>query len=468
MASVPTILAIVAPWVGSVAMVQTVVRPGTGAMGEGAVQITKTGATTRVVAERTSNVARAEAAASTVGNWGVARSVKPVLVPPLARIPVTRYAQTKHSAVVTTGYICYRDAAGNAKCRDPNPPEPDTTSTTIVVQTTEVVTQTYQVTQTQVLTRTFQASSSSASRATSSATATQTGTTLASEIKTNVGEIAGGAAAGVVAIVVLILAIVLWYRQKAIKASTAGAQPDYPAVPPNANQYNPAAGAVPPTPNSGDPFLPPMNQHQNLSVSRFNPTPGSPAMTAPSINSGTGPYSASHYSGLPEPQQNAMSRSAAPTPIPQHDPGRPRPLPMTVEHSQLPQTPSTRQWSGYAQPSGANLVPYAESNNSQPSGSMDLTNNGWGSPPQARNASPLHTGRPGSSAGAAGSPSATYQYSPYMAHSPLGSPPRSPPLPEVYGGMADGGSGGGGLPTGTTPPVDEYGPEEKRVYVRYQ
>ncbi|KAG9094924.1 hypothetical protein FRC06_010335 [Ceratobasidium sp. 370] len=104
---------------------------------------------------------------------------------------------------------------------------------------------------------------------------------------------------------------------------------------------------------------------------------------------------------------------------------------MTVEHAQRPQTSITR-------PSGLNLVPYAENNNSRPSGWTVPTGNGWESPPHGRNASP-----------------------PYAR-----SPPRSPLLPEVYGGIAAGrsGGGGGGLPVGA-PPLT---PEEKRSYVPYQ
>ncbi|KAG9082011.1 hypothetical protein FRC06_005284 [Ceratobasidium sp. 370] len=267
-------------------------------------------ATTRVAVQRDSSVARAEAAAG-----------------------------------VATGHQCYRDAAGNVMCRNPNappftsskppevpPPPPDTseaeTSTyvppppppdtqTIVIPTTrtQVVTQTYQVTQTsqpaQTPQPTFQPGSSSSSRATSSARtsqAVQTGAVIGSNTKTNVGAIAGGVVAGVVAIVVLVLVIIFWRRhQRAGETPATGAQPSYPPVPPNTNQHNPS-GLVPPTPNSGDPFLTPMGQHQNLGVSYFN------GGLVPGSNSGAGPYNISHYSGLPEPQHNEMSGSAMPMP----------------------------------------------------------------------------------------------------------------------------------------------------------
>ncbi|KAG9084186.1 hypothetical protein FS749_005419 [Ceratobasidium sp. UAMH 11750] len=250
-----------------------------------------------------------------------------------------------------TGYQCYRDAAGNPLCRNPNPPpptssdppEPSTTyvpppppptteqetstyvpppppppdTRTVVIQTTQtqVVTQTYQVTQTSwptqppQQTRTFPPSSSSPSRGTTSQ-AVQTGAVLGSETKTSVGAIAGGVVAGVVAVVVLILALVFWRRRQAKQAAATNVQPPPPPPPPNTVPPNPnpfiSTGAVPPTPNSGDPFLTPMGQHQNLGVSYFN---GVPASTNPpsGSNSGTGPYNASHYSGLPEPQQNEMS-----------------------------------------------------------------------------------------------------------------------------------------------------------------
>ncbi|KAG9099854.1 hypothetical protein FRC06_004771, partial [Ceratobasidium sp. 370] len=404
-----------------------------------------------------------------------------------------------------TGYQCYRDAAGNAKCRNPNappstssePPEPSTTyvpppppdtseaetstyvppppppdTQTIVIPTTrtQVVTQTYQVTQTsqpaQTPQPTFQPGSSSSSRATSSARtsqAVQTGAVIGSNTKTNVGAIAGGVVAGVVAIVVLVLVIIFWRRhQRAGETPAAGPQPNYPPVPPNTNQHNPS-GLVPPTPNSGDPFLTPMGQHQNLGVSYFNgaPVPGS----LPSgSNSGTGPYNISPYSGLPEPQQNEMSGSALP--MPRYDLTHPHPLPMTVVHSQQPQPqmPSARPWSGYVQPPGVNPAPYADSNNSQPSGWAAPTNNGWASPPpQGGNVSPPHADQSSASVGVARPPSTVYQPSSHLAYSPPASPPGSPPVPDVYGGMAASGSGGGGLPAGAAPPMNVYGPEKKSI-----
>ncbi|KAG8712615.1 hypothetical protein FRC08_014298 [Ceratobasidium sp. 394] len=226
-----------------------------------------------------------------------------------------------------TGHQCYRDAIGNANCRDPNPPPPPPPDT-----------------------------------------------------KTNVGAIAGGVVAGVTAVVALVLAFIFWRRGQAKEAPATNVQPP-PAppntVPPNPSPFNPT-GAVPPTPNSGDPFLTPMGQHQNLGVSYFNGAPA-PANPPSGSNSGVGPYNASHYSGLPEPQQSKTSGSTVPMPMPRYDSTHPHPLPMTIVHTgqqPQPQTPNARPWSGYTQSSG----PYAENNNSQSSG-WAPANNGWASPP---------------------------------------------------------------------------------------
>ncbi|KAG8746984.1 hypothetical protein FRC10_002783 [Ceratobasidium sp. 414] len=505
-ASVPTILAIVALWVDSVAGTRNVVRLDTGAMGQGAVQLARMGATTRRAMLQGRKLLQGR---------GVAQSVKPVLVLLLARIPVTRHVQAKISAAVchpATGYICFRDNAGNAKCRDPNPPPPTTAPepsstfippppppqtteaetstyvppppppdpTTIVVSITrtQVVTETHQATQTPLPTPTpqptwtFQPGSSSPSRAAGSATTSQpvqTDAVLGSQTKKNVGAIAGGVVAGVVAVVILVGALIFWRRRQTSETPATGAQPNYPPAPPNTNQYNPT-GAIPPTPNSGDPFLTPMGQHQNLGVSYLNgaPAPGTPPSGS---NSGTGPHNASQYSGLPELQQNEMSGFAMPAPMPRYSSSHPRPLPMSVEHSQQPQpqTPNARPWSSYAQPHGVNPAPYVESNNSRTGGWAAPENNGWANPPpqaQAGYAVPPYAGQPNTGPGRP--PSTVYQPSSHLAYSPPGSPPMSPPLPDVYGGMAAGGSGGGGLPAGAAPPVNVYGSEEKKPYVPYQ
>ncbi|KAG9076321.1 hypothetical protein FRC06_009570 [Ceratobasidium sp. 370] len=344
-------------------------------------------------------------------------------------------------------------------CRDPNPPDPGPQSdiTTIVIKTTDLqthtyeVTQTYQMTQTYQVTRTVQAGSPSAGSA-----------TVGSENKPKVGIIAGGAAAGVVVVVILVIAIVTWYHRVTARTSTTGAQPEYPSVPSGTDQH----GGVPPTPSSGDvPSLRPMVQRQNFGVPRFNgaPAPGSLAPTAPSdFGSDTGPYNASYNSGLPEPQQNAASGPTMDMPTPRYNLSPPRPLPMTVERIQQPQAPIVRPWSGFAQPSGANSVPYAENNNSQPSGWTAPADNEQESLPQARNS-------PQSGSSARRLPS-IYQPSSQVAHSPLGSPPGSPPLPELYGSIAAGRSGGGDgeLPVGAPSPTGVYGSEEKRAYVPYQ
>ncbi|KAG9085732.1 hypothetical protein FS749_004143 [Ceratobasidium sp. UAMH 11750] len=319
-----------------------------------------------------------------------------------------------------TGYQCYRDTAGNAKCRDPNPPPPPPPDTR--------TTQTYQVT----------------------SQAVQTGAFLGSETQTNVGAIAGGVVAGVIAVVVLVLALVFWRRRQAKEAPATNVQP--PLAPPNPSPFNPA-GAIPSTPNSGDPFLTPMGQHQNLGVSYFN---GAPAPTNPpsGSNSGTGPYNASHYSGLPEPQQNKTNGSAVPMPMPRYDSTHPQPLPMTIVHSQQPQpqTPNARPWSGYTQSS----EPYAENNNSQSSGWRAPANNEWTSPPPqtlAGSAGSPYAEQSGASAGSP--PSTVNQPSSHLAQSPPGSPPGSLPLPDIYAsGMTAGASGGSGLPPGAAPPMN--------------
>ncbi|KAG9084618.1 hypothetical protein FS749_005091 [Ceratobasidium sp. UAMH 11750] len=278
---------------------------------------------------------------------GVAQSVKPAQILLLVKVVVIRRAQAKVSAAVPTGHQCYRDAVGNANCRGPNPPPPPPPDT-----------------------------------------------------KTNVGAIAGGVVAGVTAVVVLVLAFIFWRRRQAKEAPATNVQPP-PAppntVPPNTSPFNPT-GAVPPTSNSGDPFLTPMGQHQNLGVSYFN---GAPAPTNPpsGSNSGTGPYNASHYSGLPEPQQSKPGGSTMPMSMPRYDSTHPHPLPMTIVHSQQPQpqTPNARPWSGYTQSSG----PYAENNNSQSSG-WTPANNGWASPPSqtlAGSASPPYAEQSGADAG---------------------------------------------------------------------
>ncbi|KAG8746983.1 hypothetical protein FRC10_002782 [Ceratobasidium sp. 414] len=363
-----------------------------------------------------------------MGNWGVAQSVKHVLALRLARIPVTRHARAKISAAVchpATGYMCYRDGAGNPKCRDPNPPPPPDPTT--IVQT-QVVTETYQP----------------PSHATTSQ-AVQTGAVLGSETKKSVGAIVGGVVAGVIAVVVLVLGFIFWRRRQTSETPATGTQPNYPPAPPNTNQYN-IAGAVPPTPNSGDPFLTPMGQHQNLGVSYPNGTPA-PGTPPSGSNSGTGPYDASHYSGLPEPQQNEMDGSAMPLSTPRSDLTHPHLLPMSIVHSQQPQpqpqTSDARPWSGYAQSSGVSPAPYVESNNSQPGGWTAPANNGWTNPPPQTQvyATPLYAGQ--SDTGAGRPPSTAPR-----------SPPMSPPLPDVYGGMAAGGSEGGGMPVGVAPRVD--------------
>ncbi|KAG8712417.1 hypothetical protein FRC08_014634 [Ceratobasidium sp. 394] len=196
-------------------------------------------------------------------------------------------------------------------------------------------------------------------------------------------------AGGVIIVVLSIVVVITWYHQRANKSPATNAQPDCPPVPPNTNQY----GAVLPTTGSGDPFHIPMVQHQNLGVSHLNstPTPSSPVTTAPSGTiSDAGPSHVSHYTGLPELQQNPMSGSPSLTPIPQHDSSRPHQLPIA------------RPWSGFAaQPSGVNQVRYAEGNSSQPSGWGNPTDGKWESLPRTRNASPQYAGR-SSSDGAAG------------------------------------------------------------------
>ncbi|KAG9089519.1 hypothetical protein FRC06_001508 [Ceratobasidium sp. 370] len=408
-ASVPTILAAAVP--------------------EGAVWLAS-GVMTRVVVQRGSNVARAEAAAR-----------------------------------AATGYECYRDSAGDPKCRDPDPlQEPDSSTRIIVIQTTQVITQIYQVTQTplptqtQLQTRESQASGSSSSRTTSCATATHTGATRNSETKANVAAIAGGAAAGVVSVVLLILATIIWHRQKAKIAATR-AKHAYPSVPPNADQH----GAIPLTPGSSASFLRPTDQHQNLSVPHFNGVPahGSPVPAAPS-----GPYNASHYSVLPEPQLNAMNGPAMPAPVPRCDSSRPHPLPMTIEHIKHPQTPIARPGSGHTRPSSANPVPYAEHNISQSSGWTTPADNEWESPPQAMNGSPPHANQPSADAGARRLLSMLYKPSSHVVHSLSRSPSRSPALPEAHDNMAAGGNGGGDgeLPVGA-PPLMDAALHARRPYV---
>ncbi|KAG9081220.1 hypothetical protein FRC06_005712, partial [Ceratobasidium sp. 370] len=218
---------------------------------------------------------------------------------------------------------------------------------------------------------------------------------------------------------------------------------------------------IPPTPSSGDHFLRPMVQRQDFGVPHFNgaPAPGSLAPTTPSdFGSDTGLHDGSHYSGLPEPQENAASGPTMDMPTPRYNSSHPRPLPMTVEHVQQAQTPIAR-------PPRVNLVPYAENDNSRPGGWTAPTGNEWESPPQVRNASPLHASQPGSSVGVRRLPP-IHQSSSHVANLPLGSPSRSPPLPEIYGGIAvdRGGGGGGESPVRTLPPI----PEGKGTYVPYQ
>ncbi|KAG8705227.1 hypothetical protein FRC09_003088 [Ceratobasidium sp. 395] len=393
-----------------------------------------------------------------------------------------------------TGYQCYRDNEGNAKCRDPNPPPPPTSSYTppessyvSVPPTTEEEGSTYEpppqptvtvvTTQTQVFTttrvvpttQTMQPNNPSVNRPTSSGTsstiqAAGTGAILGSQTtKTSTGAIAGGVAAGVVAIVVLVIILIVWRRRKGNETSTAGASP---AVH-NAEHHEP--GAIPPTPGSGNPFLTPMGQNQNFGVSYFNgvPPPSSPAITAPSgSNSGIGPYNASQYSGLPEPQQNSMGGTGVVMPQPRYDSTHPHPLPMTIVHSQRPQSSDVgnvaRPWSAYTPSPGINAAPYAESNNSQPSAWAAQTNNSTSPPPQTGYANPPYADYSGP-----GRPASTvYQPSSHVAYSP----PGSPALPEVYGGMvgASGSGSGSGLPPGAAPPVNVYRSDEKKSYVPYQ
>ncbi|KAG9121735.1 hypothetical protein FRC07_002188, partial [Ceratobasidium sp. 392] len=410
-----------------------------------------------------------------------------------------RVAQAEVAARRATGYQCYRDSTNAAKCRDPNPPPPTTSytppepSTTYVppTSTTEEETSTYQppppdpttvvvsttrtVIQTYPTTQTVQASASSASRATSSGAnttsrAVETGAVIGAQTtKANTGAIVGGVVAGVVAIVLLVIIIIVLRRRSKSETPSTGAQSAYPPVPPKPSQYN-EAGMAPPTPGSGNPFLTPMAQNQNLGASYFGgvAAPGSPVTTTPSgSNSGTGPYNAPHYSGLPEPQQNAIGGFGTAMPTPRYDSSHPHPLPMTIVHSQQPQNSSggsvSRPWSGYVPPPTANSAPYAESNNSQPSAWAVPTNNSTSPPPQMGYANPPYADQSGSRPGRPAS--TVYQPSSHVAYSP----PGSPPLPEVYGGMAPSGSGGvGGLPPGAAPPANMYGSNEKKSYVPYQ
>ncbi|KAG9081219.1 hypothetical protein FRC06_005711 [Ceratobasidium sp. 370] len=309
----------------------------------------------QVVASTEINVARAEAAARAVidGKLGCCPVGDTCTGPPTCQDSSSSLCPDQ-TFCCPTGYECYHDSAGNPNCRGPGP----------------------------------------------------------AKTKTNVAAIAGGAAGGVVTVVVLVLVIVFWRRRTTIKTSTTNTQPDYPSVPSNTDQHG-----VPPAPSSGEPFFRPMVQRQNLGVPYFNstPAPGSPVLTAPSeSNSTTDPHNGSYYSGLSEPQQSAMNAPTMHMPVPRYDPSHPRPLPMTVEHIQQPQTPIARPWSGFTRRSGVSQVPYAESSDSQPSGWTAPTGNEW---PQARNASPLYASR----------------YSPGSGtrRLPPEPPLRSPPLPEV-------------------------------------
>jgi hypothetical protein len=189
-------------------------------------------------------------------------------------------------------------------------------------------------------------------------------------------------------VIVLVIIVVVLRRKNANQAPSmdTGAQPVIPVTPANPDQYNSAP--VPPTPGSGDPFLTPMGQHQNLGASYFNgmPQPGSPApLSGSASGTGSGMY-ASQYSGLPEPQQNDMSGGGMTAmPMPRYDSTHPHPLAMSIVHSQQPEPDNggARPWSGYASglPSpGANpgvstYGGYAESNNTHPSGWTNPTVN---------------------------------------------------------------------------------------------
>lgn len=255
---------------------------------------------------------------------------------------------------------------------------------------------------------------------------------------------------------------------------------------PPVQQYG-AAGAMPPTPGTGDPFLTPMAQSQNLGVSYFNDGTASPGPS--------GTNSASQYSGLPEPQyaDNAggmgMGMGAAAgmaMPTPRRDSYQPRPLPMSVtpingnnnNNNNNSGTDSTRPWSGYLAsqpPAGMSQGAYMHSPEiqSEPSG--------WSNPTSSMNTGYAPYGGGAVNAGygqdrpaQGGAASTMYQPSSHggydeslLARSPP--PPASPP-PDVYGGMASSSAyptgKEGGLPSGAAAPT-MYAPGEKQVYRPY-
>ncbi|QRV93881.1 transmembrane protein [Ceratobasidium sp. AG-Ba] len=391
-----------------------------------------------------------------------------------------------------TGYQCYRDSSNAPMCRNPDPPTPTPTPTpsptstyvppppdptseaSTYVPPPEITTRIIQTTQTQVVTQTVQVSSSTPRAVTSTRLSTssqpiQTNAAIGASTKSNVGAIAGGVAAGVVAIVAIIIIVIVVLRRNKKQQETPSPQPVLPVVPPPVQYNESTSGGIPHTPGSGDPFLTPMAQHQNLGVSYFGgaPPPGSPGPTV-ETGSGSGPYNASQYSGLPEPQQNEMS--AMTMPQPRYDSTHPRPLPMTIIHSQRPESSdggnANRPWSGYVPPAAAAAAaaaaPYAGSNNSQPSAWTAPTNNsGLASPPPQAPAQPAYTSPPYTD-GPGRPPSTVYQPSSHLAYSP----PASPPPPDVYGGMAP--SGSSGLPPGAAPPTNAYPSDDKKSYLPYQ
>jgi hypothetical protein len=491
-----------------------------------------------------------------MANLVAAQLVRPAQQPQHAPRPVIHHARAKTFAVVcriisvlsamgfltftlATGYQCYRDAANNPMCRDPNPPEPSTTyvppptteqetstyvpppesSTTYVPPITEQDTSTYvpppelstviiSTTRTQVVTQTYQVSNTvtsltrSSNGAAISGTTTQAGGTGAvlygfnilsvlihgtqlaflysvAKSSTNVGAIAGGTAAGVIVIVAIVILLILWRRKRASETQ-AIADPQHPFAygPSSAPVYH-SPGVVPPTPGTGDPFLTPMGQHQNLGVSYFaGATPASPGP------SGTGSGPMSQYTGLPEPQQSDVTGAAAGVvamPVPRHDAHHPRPLPMSVSPMQGAgaDAGSPRPWSGYASgppssgPNAGAYAGYAESNNSgtQPSrwsSPMAVnTNAGYASPNlEYANPGTAYRGGPEISDTA---PSTVYQPSTHAGgHDDayaLRTPPGSPPPSGAYGGMI--GTGGNGLPSGAAPPVAGYGSGDEQVYRPY-
>lgn len=293
----------------------------------------------------------------------------------------------------------------------------------------------------------------------------------------------GGLVAGVVVVIILIVIFIIWRR----RSRQSVASTDAPIVAPPDQQYS-TTDAIPPTPGSGNPFLTPMAQNQNMGVSYFGNALASPGPS--------GTNSASQYSGLPEPQYSdnpgrigmGMDMAAAggvAMPSPRRDSYQPRPLPMSVVHSNgnnsnnsnaASDAASGRPWSGYAsaQPSsGVNANPGAYMHypevQSEPSGwSNPVSSINAGYVPYAGGATSSAYGQDRPAGGEAAS--TVYQPSSHGGHDEslvARSPPPGSPPPDVYAGMASSSAGGtakySGLPSGAAPPT-MYAPGEKQVY----